>query len=63
MVDVLASMMKLPMKLVRMQQDDALRAKTTFRSGTREIAGTFVILPTMDFVRTVLAHAGVPVPC
>ncbi len=62
-VDMPGTAMNLPMGLFRQEQDDALRAKTTFRTGTREIDGTFVILPTMDFVRTVLMHAGVPVPC
>ncbi len=63
MVDMLETMIKLPLSLVRQDPGDALRAKTVFRTATREIDGTFVILPTMDFVRTVLAHAGVPVPC
>lgn len=63
MVDMLETMIKLPQSLVRQGPGDALRAKTTFRTATREIDGTFVVLPTMDFVRTVLMHAGVPVPC
>ncbi len=63
MVDMLETMIKLPLSLVRQGPGDALRAKTIFRTATREIDGTFVILPTMDFVRTVLMHAGVPVPC
>lgn len=63
MVDMLETMIKLPLSLVRQGPGDALRAKTIFRTATREIDGTFVILPTMDFVRTVLMHAGVPIPC
>lgn len=61
-VDMLRTILNVPLAFIMEKQDDAFVVKTTFRADSRQIEGTFIVLPTMDFMKTILKHSRTPVP-
>jgi len=53
-VDMVGTIMNTPMAMVTENQDYGLIAKTTFGSDSRQINGTFLVLPTTDFMKILL---------
>ena len=55
-VDMVGAIMNIPLTLIMAEQDDALVVKAVFSAANQQIDGTFMVLPTMDFMRTILKH-------
>lgn len=53
-VDMVGAVMDIPLTFIMQKQDDVIVAKTTFSTANRQISGTFMILPTMDFLNAIL---------
>ena len=56
-VDMVGAIMNIPLTFIMEKQDDVLVVKTTFSAGSRQINGTFMVLPTMDFINAILKHS------
>ncbi len=57
-VDMVGAIMDIPMTSIMEKQDDTLVVKTTFSTDSRQINGTFMILPTTDFMQVILKNWG-----
>ena len=53
-VDTVVAIMSIPLGFIMEKQDDALVAKATFSADSRQMDGTFMVLPTMDFLKAIL---------
>lgn len=53
----LAEIMDAPLTFLMKTQDDALVIKATFSSDNRQTGGTFIVLPTIEFVKAVIQHS------
>jgi len=58
MVDMAGTILDVALAKIMQDQEDVLTIKATFGTDTRQIDGTFLVMPTMDFMRVVLRHAG-----
>ena len=56
-VDMVGAIMNVPLTFIMEKQDDALVVKTTFSTDSRQISGTFMVLPTADFMKVILKHS------
>ena len=56
-VDTVRAIMNVPLGFIMEKQEDALVVKATFSTDSRQIDGTFMVLPTMDFMKTILKSA------
>ncbi len=56
-VDTVRAIMNIPLGHIMEKQDNALVVKATFSAGSRQMDGTFMVLPTMDFMQTILKHS------
>ena len=56
-VDMVGAIMNVPLTFIMEKQDSALVVKTTFSTDSRQMDGTFMVLPTMDFMQTILKHS------
>ena len=56
-VDTVLAIMNVPLGFIMEKQDDALVVKATFSADSRQMDGTFMVLPTMDFMKTILKHS------
>ena len=54
MVDMAGAILGVAITNLMLQQDTALVAKSTFGTASREIDGTFIILPTSEFMMTII---------
>jgi len=54
MVDMAGAILGVAISNLMLQQDTALVAKSTFGTASREIDGTFIILPTSEFMLTII---------
>jgi chemotaxis protein CheC len=54
MVDMAGAILGVAISNLMLQQDTALVAKSTFGTASREIDGTFIILPTSEFMMTII---------
>ncbi len=59
MVDMAGAILGIALTEIMQEQDDVLAVKATFGTATQQIDGTFLVMPTMDFLRVILRHAGV----
>jgi len=55
-VDMSRAIMNIPLSYIMEEQDDALMVKATFCVGNQPLDGSFMVLPTMDFMSTILAR-------
>jgi len=39
------------------EQDEVLVVETAFGTANRQISGTFLVMPTMEFLRAILKHS------
>lgn len=58
MIDMIGAIMNIPLTFIMEKQEEALVVKTTFSTDSQQIAGTFMVLPTLDFMKTILKHSG-----
>ena len=58
-VDTVGAILSIPLDFLMDKQEEALAVKTTFSAGTRQIHGTFLILPTVEFMKTVLCSQNI----
>lgn len=56
-VDVVGAIMSIPFGSIEKVQDDAIVVKATFNADERQMEGMFMVLPTMDFMNTVLSRS------
>lgn len=58
MIDMAGAIMEIALTRILQEQDDVFVVKTTFGTDTQQIDGSFMVLPTMEFMRAILKHAG-----
>lgn len=58
MIDMAGAILDLAVASIMQEQDDIIAVKTTFGTVNQQINGTFLVMPTMDFMKTILKHAG-----
>jgi len=58
MIDMAGAILDLAIASIMQEEDDIIAVKTTFGTVNQQINGTFLVMPTMDFMRTILKHAG-----
>lgn len=56
-VDVVGAIMNVPLGFIKKEQDDAIVVKATFNADGRQIEGMFMVLPTRDFMNTILKRS------
>jgi chemotaxis protein CheC len=56
--DLASAIMNIPLAFLMEKQDDALVVKATFSANNQPLDGTFIVMPTMDFMLTVLSRQG-----
>ncbi len=56
-VDVAGAIMDIPLGFIREEQDDAILVKAVFDANGWQMEGTFIVLPTMDFMNIVLKRS------
>ncbi len=56
MLDMVRAIISIPLTSIMEEQDDALLVKATFSAGNQQLDGTFMVLPTMDFMQTILSR-------
>ena len=54
MTDLARAMVNLPLSCILEGQDEALTVNTTFATDNHQLDGKFIILPTMDFMNTII---------
>jgi chemotaxis protein CheC len=59
-VDMMGAIMNIPLAFIMTEQDEALLVKAAFSTDSRQIAGTFMVLPTLDFMRVILKKSATP---
>ncbi len=57
LVDSVKAIMDVPLGLIMEKQEKALAVKATFSADERQINGSFMILPTMDFIASILKNS------
>ncbi len=58
MVDMAGAILSIALTDIMQEQDNVLAVKASFGTANQQIDGTFMILPTMDFLKVILRHAG-----
>lgn len=58
LVDTVKAIMDVPLGLIMEKQEKTLVVKATFSADERQIDGTFMVLPTMDFIVSILKSSG-----
>jgi chemotaxis protein CheC len=56
-LDTVKAIMEIPLEYIGKGQENVLAVKATFSSDERQIDGSFLILPTMDFMKSILKKA------
>ena len=56
-VDTVKAIMNVPLTSVMEKQNNALVAKAMFSTDSRQMDGTFMVLPTLDFMKAILQRA------
>ena len=59
MVDMVGAIMGIALSHIMQEQDDVFVVRTVFGAGNRQINGTVMVMPTMDFMRAVLRSSRV----
>ncbi|MEE8413123.1 MAG: chemotaxis protein CheC [Dehalococcoidales bacterium] len=54
MADLVRAIINIPLTLIMEEQDNALMVKATFSADSQQMDGTFMVLPTMDFMTAIL---------
>lgn len=54
--DLVQAIMNIPLTSIMEKQDDALMVKATFSADNQQLDGIFMVLPTMDFMKTILSR-------
>jgi len=57
MIDMASAILDVALTPIMMEQDDVLVVQTTFGTTNRQMDGVFLVMPTMDFLRHVLAKS------
>ena len=59
MIDMAGAILGIALTEIMQEQDDVLAVKATFGTATQQKDGIFLVMPTMDFLKVILRHAGV----
>jgi chemotaxis protein CheC len=54
LIDMVGAVINVPLTYIMEENDNALVVKATFSADNRELEGTFLVLPTMEFMNTLL---------
>lgn len=57
MIDYAGAILGIALTKIMQEQDDVLMIKATFGTDDRQIDGTFMVLPTSDFMKTILKES------
>ena len=57
MVDMAGAILSIALTEIMQEQDDVLAVRTTFCTANQQMDGTFLVMPTMDFLRTILKQS------
>lgn len=58
MLDMVGAILGIALSEIMQRQDDIIAVKTTFGSSNQQVNGTFLVMPTMDFMKTLVKSAG-----
>jgi len=56
MIDMAGAILGIALTKIMQEQDDVLVIRATFSAGSRRMDGTFMVLPTSDFMNVILKH-------
>ncbi len=56
MIDMVGAILDIALTKIMQEQDDVLVIKATFSAGDRQMNGTFMVLPTSDFMKVILKN-------
>ncbi len=56
MIDMAGAILGIALTKIMQEQDDVLVIKATFGTDSQQIDGTFMVLPTLDFMQVILKH-------
>lgn len=56
-VDMIGAIMNVPLTYIMEENDNALVVKATFSADSQQIEGTFMVMPTVEFLNTILSGA------
>ena len=56
MIDMAGAILGIALTKIMQEQDDVLVVRATFSAGSRRMDGTFMVLPTSDFMNVILKH-------
>lgn len=54
--DLMQAIMNIPLTIIMEEQDNALMVKATFSADNQPLDGIFMVLPTMDFMKTIISR-------
>lgn len=60
LIDMAGAILGIALTEIMQEQDDIIVVKTAFGTTDREVNGTFLVMPTMSFLKTILEHSGAP---
>jgi chemotaxis protein CheC len=60
LIDMAGAILGIALTEILQEQDDILVIRTTFGTENRQVNGTFLVMPTMNFLRSILEHSRAP---
>ena len=57
MIDMAGPVLDVTLTKIMQEQDEVLVVETAFGTANRQISGTFLVMPTMEFLRAILKHS------
>ena len=57
MIDMAGPVLDVALTKIIQEQDEVLVVETAFGTANRQISGTFLVMPTMEFLRAILKHS------
>ena len=57
MIDMASAILSIALTKIMQEQDDVLVIKATFSTDSRQMGGTFMVLPTLDFMQVILKNS------
>jgi chemotaxis protein CheC len=58
LIDMAGAILGIALTEIMQEQDDIIVVKTAFGTPDREVNGTFLVMPTMSFLKIILEHSG-----
>jgi len=54
MLDMVGAILGIALSEIMQRQDDIIAVNTTFGSSNQQVSGTFLVMPTMEFMKTLV---------